>query len=90
MAEWLGATPVPGFQKPVFGPPLYLINVIPLFPSLHLSFLADLFGVSVTTGRHIRRSAGWMMFALMLFRILVIAFRPGFVKVFPQHQFKLD
>src|SRR5258705_6552614 len=45
---------------------LSLINTIPLFAGPHLSFLADLLGVSLRTYRHVHRSTGLMSFALIL------------------------
>jgi hypothetical protein len=51
---------------------LLLINMIPLFLGPHLSFLADILGVSLSTFRHIHRSAGLMFPGLVLFHALVI------------------
>ncbi len=50
---------------------LSLINAVPLFAGPHLSFLADVLGVSVITYRHFHRSAGLMSFCLVLFHVLV-------------------
>ena len=51
---------------------LSLINLIPLFLGPHLSFLADILGVSLSTFRRIHRSAGLMSLGLVLFHALVI------------------
>ncbi len=51
---------------------LSLINMIPLFLGPHLSFLANILGVSLSTFWHIHRSAGLMSPALVLFHALVI------------------
>jgi hypothetical protein len=51
---------------------LSLINLIPLFLGPHLSFLADILGVSLSTIRRIHRSAGLMSLGLVLFHVLVI------------------
>jgi hypothetical protein len=50
---------------------LSLANLIPLFSGLHLSFLADLLGVSLSTYRLIHRSMAFMSFGLALFHVLV-------------------
>jgi hypothetical protein len=44
---------------------LSIINMVPLFFGLHLSFLADLLGLSLSSYRRIHRSAGIMSFALV-------------------------
>ena len=54
---------------------LALINLMPLFLGIHLSFLADLFGVSLKTFRMVHRSGGMMSFALVLLHVLVVAAR---------------
>jgi hypothetical protein len=51
---------------------LSLLTLIPLFLGPHLSFLADVIGVSLGTFRHIHRSAGLMSLGLALFHTLVI------------------
>jgi hypothetical protein len=51
---------------------LSLINLIPLFLGPHLSFLADILGVSLSTFQRIHRSAGLMSLGLVLFHALVI------------------
>jgi hypothetical protein len=48
---------------------LSLINMIPLFLGPHLSFLADLFGVSLDTYRLVYRLAGLMLVVLLLFHV---------------------
>lgn len=58
---------------------LSLINLIPLFLGPHLGFLADILGVSLSTFRHVHRSAGLMSSGLVLFHALtVIISRAGF------------
>jgi hypothetical protein len=65
---------------------LSLINMIPLFAGPHLSFLADLLGVSLRTYRQVHRSAGLMSFALILFNVLVVVFsRASFPLDLPQN-----
>jgi hypothetical protein len=54
---------------------LALVNMMPLFLGAHLSFLADLFGVSLKTFRMVHRSAGMMSFALVLLHVLVVIAR---------------
>ena len=51
---------------------LSLINLIPLFLGPHLGFLADILGVSLSTFRHIHRSAGLMSSGLVLFHALTV------------------
>ena len=52
---------------------LSLVNMIPLFASPHLSFLADILGFRLGTYRRVHRSAGVMSFALLLFHALIVA-----------------
>jgi hypothetical protein len=56
---------------------LLLINLVALFLGLHLSFLADTLGVSLSTFRHIHRSAGLMALGLVLFHAIVIITSPA-------------
>ena len=51
---------------------LSLINLIPLFLGPHLGFLADILGVSLSTFRHLHRSAGLMSSGLVLFHALIV------------------
>lgn len=51
---------------------LSLINLIPLFLGPHLSFLADVLGVSLSTIQCIHRSSSLMSLGLVLFYVLVI------------------
>jgi hypothetical protein len=51
---------------------LSLINLVPLFLGPHLSFLADIIGVSFSTFRNIHRSAGLMSLGLVVFHSLSI------------------
>ena len=50
---------------------LSIINMAPLFFGLHLSFLADLLGLSLSSYRRIHRSAGIMSFALVALHLFV-------------------
>ena len=52
---------------------LSLINMIPLFAGPHLSFLADLLGISITTYRNIHRSGGIASIVLGLCHIVLSA-----------------
>jgi len=54
---------------------LALINMMPLYLGPHLSFLADLFGISLKSFRIVHRSAGVMSFVLMLLHIFVVIAR---------------
>lgn len=45
---------------------LSMINMAPLFFGFHLSFLADLFGLSLSNCRRIHRSTGLMSMALLI------------------------
>ncbi|PVH70391.1 cell surface metalloreductase [Cadophora sp. DSE1049] len=54
---------------------LALINMMPLYLGPHLSFLADLLGVSLKSFRMVHRSAGMMSFVLVLLHILVVIAR---------------
>jgi hypothetical protein len=49
---------------------LSLINLIPLLSGPHLSFLADLLGIQLSTYRNVHRSAGFTAFALATFHVL--------------------
>ena len=67
---------------------LSLINLIPVFAGPHLSFLADLLGLALSTFQQIHRSAGLMSVFLALFHVLIIvAFRPSFALSLPQNLF---
>lgn len=48
-----------------------MINMVPLFFGFHLSFVADLLGISLTTCRRIHRSTGAMTFVLGLVNMLI-------------------
>ncbi|KAH8587310.1 hypothetical protein B0O99DRAFT_694581 [Bisporella sp. PMI_857] len=50
---------------------LSIINLMPLFLGPHLSFTADILGVSLTTLQAIHRSAGFVTFGLVLFHAIV-------------------
>lgn len=51
---------------------LAIINMVPLFAIPHLSTVADLLGVSLSTARQIHRSAGVISVALVILHILVM------------------
>ncbi len=50
---------------------LSMINMAPLFFGLHLSFLADLFGLSMSNCRRIHRSAGLMFVTLLILHVFI-------------------
>lgn len=52
---------------------LFIINMMPLFFGLHLSFLADLLGLSLSNYRRVHRSVGIMSFALVMFYTFIAA-----------------
>jgi hypothetical protein len=65
-----------------------MINLIPLFTVPHLSTLADLLGVTLSTFRQIHRSVGVMAVMLTIFHLLVmIASQPSFPLDLPQNKF---
>ncbi|KAI9774177.1 MAG: hypothetical protein M1839_001879 [Geoglossum umbratile] len=67
---------------------LSIINLIPLFAGPHLSALADLLGVTLSTFRQIHRSVGVMAVLLAVFHVLVaVALRPSFALHLPQNLF---
>lgn len=49
---------------------LALVNLIFPLSATHLSFLADLFGITWRTCRRIHRAAGWMTTALLAFHVV--------------------
>lgn len=51
---------------------LALINIMPLYLRPHLSFLADLFSISLKSFRIVYRLAGIMSFVLVLLHIFVV------------------
>jgi hypothetical protein len=67
---------------------LAMINLIPLFAVPHLSTLADLLGMTLSTFRQIHRSAGVMAVMLTIFHVLImIASQPSFPLDLPQNKF---
>ena len=65
-----------------------MINLIPLFAVPHLSTLADLLGVTLSTFRQIHPSAGVMAVALTIFHVLVmVASQPSFPLDLSHNQF---
>lgn len=63
-----------------------LVDIIPLFAGLHLSFLADMLGFYLGTYRRVHLSAGLISFALLLFHILSVAVqRTSFSLSVPEH-----
>ncbi|KAL2846614.1 hypothetical protein BJY01DRAFT_173064 [Aspergillus pseudoustus] len=63
MKSWAGAGRQAG--------ELALVNLIFLLSSTHLSYLADLVGITYRTCRRIHRAVGWMTVALVSFHIVV-------------------
>jgi hypothetical protein len=57
---------------------LSVVNLIPLFLGPHLSFLADILGVSLNTFRYMHRSAALMSSGLVLFHALTVISRTAF------------
>lgn len=51
---------------------LSLINLFPLFAGLHLSFLADLLGVSLKTFQQVHCSSGLVSASLVTFHTIVV------------------
>lgn len=51
---------------------LSLINMVPNFAGSHLSFLADILGIPLSTYRQIHRSSGIMSVSLLIFHVLTI------------------
>ena len=67
---------------------LSLINTILAFAGPHLGFLADLLGLSMSTYRHLHRSAGIMSCSLTFFHVFVaVASQPSFGLDLPQNLF---
>jgi hypothetical protein len=67
---------------------LSLINLILLFASPHLDFLADLLGVTLSMVRQIYRSVGVMTVLLTVFHVLVaVSSCPPFALNVPQNLF---
>jgi hypothetical protein len=67
---------------------LAIINLIPLFTGPHLSTLADLLGVTLSTFRQIHRSAGVTAVMLTIFHVLVmVASQPSFPLDLAQNRF---
>lgn len=69
---------------------LSLINLVPLFIGLHHSFIADILGISLSSLRHVHRSASWMASSLALFHLLVaVAGKTPFPLIKSQNLFTL-
>jgi len=69
---------------------LSLINMIPLLAGPHLSFLADILGVSVTSYRSVHRSGGLVSFTLGLCHVIMTAIGGGASNLISdQHLFEL-
>jgi hypothetical protein len=67
---------------------LALVNLIPVSAGPHLSFLADVLGVSLSTYKLLHRSAGLMSSALTLFHVLTtVSSRASFSLVGSAHIF---
>lgn len=59
---------------------LALINLIFLLSAIHLSFLADILGITLRSCKRVHRAVGWMTLALQAFHITVaiLAFKVDF------------
>ena len=53
---------------------LAMINLIPLFSGFHLSFLANILGISLTDFRRIYRMMGWILLLLGIVHVLVVIY----------------
>ncbi len=63
---------------------LAMINMAPLFFGFHLSFLADILGISLSDFRRIHRMMGWMSLLLGLVHALVVIHGdPSFLRDMP-------
>jgi hypothetical protein len=51
---------------------LSVVNMVVVFASHHLSFFADLLGVSINTYQQIHHAAGLVALALLIFHVLVV------------------
>lgn len=51
---------------------LALINLIFLLSAVHLSFLADVLGITLQSCKRVHRAVGWMTLALQAFHITVV------------------
>ncbi|KAL4780128.1 hypothetical protein BJX76DRAFT_59413 [Aspergillus varians] len=65
---------------------LALINLIFPLSTIHLSYLADLLGITWRTCRKIHRATGWMAVALLSFHIVVVVQARGFSFSFGEMQ----
>lgn len=67
---------------------LSLINLGPLFASLHIDFLADLLRLSLETCQCVHRSASFATVALAALHVLIVAVtRPSFFRELSLHPF---
>ena len=65
---------------------LAMINMAPLFFGFHLSFLADILGISLSNFRRIHRMMGWMSLLLGLVHALVVVHGdPSFLRDMPKN-----
>lgn len=65
---------------------LAIINMAPLFFGFHLSFLADILGISLSDFRRIHRMMGWMSLLLGLVHALVVVHGdPSFLRDMPNN-----
>lgn len=58
---------------------LALVNLVFPLSAIHLSYLADLLGITWKTCRKIHRATGWMAFSMLLFHIIVALETQGFI-----------
>ena len=64
---------------------LAMINMAPLFFGFHLSFLADILGISLSNYRRIHHMMGWMSFLLGLVHALAAIHGPSFLRDMPKN-----
>ena len=65
---------------------LALINIAPLFFGFHLSFLADILGISLSNFRRIHRMMGWMSLLLgLVHALMVVHGDPSFFRDIPKN-----
>jgi len=67
---------------------LAIINLTPSFFAFHLSFLADLLGISLSNIRRIHRMTGWMSCYLgVIHAFATIYYDPPFLRDMPKNRF---
>ena len=69
---------------------LVMINLTPLFFGFHLSFLADILGISLTNFRRIHRMMGWMSLLLgVVHALMMIHGDPSFLRDLPKNLYSI-